>query len=50
MEAETIIENVKSEKIFLSDIEKMQKNIHVLKKQFNKIETFEGDSEQQIYA
>lgn len=50
MEAESIIENVKSEKIFLSDIEKMQKNIHVLKKQFNKIETFEGSKQQQIYA
>jgi hypothetical protein len=49
-EAESIIETVKSEKIFLSDIEKMQKNIHVLKKQFNKIETFEGNAEQQIYA
>lgn len=49
-EAEAIIENVKSEKIFLSDIEIIQKNIHVLKKQFNKIETFEDNIDQQIYA
>lgn len=49
-DAETIIENVKTEKVFLSDIEIMQNNIHVLKKQFNKIETFEANVEQQIYA
>jgi len=28
----------------------MQKNIHVLKKQFNKIETFDASKEKQIYA
>lgn len=50
LEAENIINWVKSDKIFLSDIEKMQKNIHVLKKQFNKIETFEDTTEKQIYS
>jgi len=49
-EAENIINSVKNEKIFLSDIEKMQNNIHVLKKQFNKIETFDDTIEKQIYA
>ncbi len=49
-EAEIIIESVKSEKIFLSDIDIMQNNVNILKKQFNKIETFEDDIDKQIYA
>jgi len=49
-EAEIIIEDVKTEKIFLSDIDIMQNNVNVLKKQFNKIETFQDDLDKQIYS
>lgn len=48
--AESIITKVKEQKIYLWDLEKMQKDIHILKKQFNKIETFETNSENEIYA
>ncbi|MCP4523904.1 MAG: hypothetical protein GY828_06845 [Candidatus Gracilibacteria bacterium] len=50
LDAENIIEEVYKEKIFLQDIEKMKKNIHILKRQFNKIEIFETNTNNQIYT
>jgi len=48
--AEWIITKVKEQKIYLWDLEKMQNDIHILKKQFNKIETFETSPENEIYT
>lgn len=47
--AEELIASTKEKEIFLSDLEKINQNINILKNQFNKIETFEADEENLIY-
>jgi hypothetical protein len=48
--AESIITKVKEQEIYLDDLDKMQSDIHILNKQFNKIETFETNPENEIYT
>ncbi len=47
--AEDLISEVEKNKIFLNDIEKINDNINILKKQFNKIEIFDESTENIIY-
>ena len=46
---EEIISEIDKEKIFINDIEKINKNINILKKQFNKIETIISNNDNLIY-
>ncbi len=47
--AEELISNTKEQELFLSDLEDINKNINILKNQFNKIETFDISDENLIY-
>jgi hypothetical protein len=47
--AEEIVKNVLEKKIFLNDIEVIKQNINILKKQFNKIETFDSQHATPLY-
>lgn len=49
-EAETLIAQIKQDGSYLMDIEKMQSDINILKKQFNKIETFDNFADNEIYS
>ena len=47
--AENIVKKLEKEKLFLNDLAKINDNINILKKQFNKIEIFEENDENIIY-
>jgi hypothetical protein len=47
--AEELIAQIREKKIFLNDIEKINDDINILKKQFDKIETFDENNENAIY-
>lgn len=49
-DAELLIAEIQEQEMYLGDIEKMQSDINILKKQFNKIETFDPLSENEIYS
>ncbi|MGB2110674.1 MAG: hypothetical protein ACPHY8_01815, partial [Patescibacteria group bacterium] len=49
-EAETLISQIKEDQLYLLDIQKMQSDINILKKQFNKIETFDNFADNEIYS
>lgn len=49
-EAETLITQIKEDQLYLLDIQKMQSDINILKKQFNKIETFDNFWDNEIYS
>jgi hypothetical protein len=47
--AEALIDQIREKKIFLNDIEKINDDINILKKQFNKIQTFDETPNNAIY-
>ncbi|MDD3301941.1 MAG: hypothetical protein PHN31_00155 [Candidatus Gracilibacteria bacterium] len=47
--AEAILETLKENKLFLTDIEAIDQNIIILKKQFNLVETFEERTDNMVY-
>jgi hypothetical protein len=47
--AEELLVTIEEEKIFLNDVSKINDDINILKKQFNKIEVFEQSPENIIY-
>jgi hypothetical protein len=48
-QAEELIDITRKKELFLSDLDQINKNINILKNQFNKIETFEASSENLVY-
>jgi len=48
--AEDLLKEIEEQQIFLNDISKINDDINILKKQFNKIEIFEQSSENIIYT
>lgn len=49
-DAEDLIAQIKQEGSYLLDIQKMQSDINILKKQFNKIETFDNFADNEVYS
>ena len=47
--AEALIDKIREKKIFLNDIEKINDDINILKKQFNKIEAFDETIDNALY-
>ncbi len=47
--AEELITSVKEKKMFLNDIEEIENDISIIKKQFNQIEIFESSSENLVF-
>lgn len=47
--AEELIISVKEKKLFLNDIEEIENDISIIKKQFNQIEIFESNSENLVF-
>jgi len=47
--AEELIDQIREKKIFLNDIEKINDDINILKKQFNKIETFDQSIDNALF-
>lgn len=48
-EAEKIIAEIEAQKMFLNDVDKIQDEIWILKKQFNKIESFKASTDNAIF-
>jgi predicted transcriptional regulator len=48
-EAEKLIAEIESQQMFLNDISKIQDEIGILKKQFNKIESFRASTDNSIF-
>ncbi len=48
-QAEELIEKTRDKELFLSDLDRINANINILKNQFNKIETFNSTPENRIY-
>lgn len=49
-EAQNIIESIKNQNLFLDDINKLNEDISILKKQFNKIEVFSNQEDYLVYS
>lgn len=49
-EAENIVDDIKSQNLFLNDIEKITEDINIIKKQFNKVEIFSENEKNLILA
>lgn len=47
--AQALITKMTAEKIFINDLEKINDDINILKKQFNKVETFDENSKNAIF-